>query len=537
MSTDKKYTQATSCAKGPLTQRPSGRFLCRPYHRQKSIGRMSGVAGILLTLCSTGTSLASDSPTAETALDASLACIAASDQTFRAVIALNEAQARDAARAVDTSTRSGALAGLPVLIKDNVETRELPTTAGSLALAANSTERDAPLVAQLRAAGALILGKTNLSEWANFRSVHSSSGWSGIGGQTRNAIDPTRSPCGSSSGSAVAVARGYVPLAVGTETSGSIVCPAAVNGVVGFKPTHGLVSGEGIVPLAPSQDTAGPIADSVMTAAHALAVMANPSVEAGKSARAGLWDIDTLDSIEGLRIGVWTDSLGFDVRQDAALQSVLTTLADAGATIIDGIEVARYPSFSEDSYKVLLYEFRRDIQTYLQHAPETVTVHNLDDLIAFNRRQANSELSVFDQSIFLEAAALSDGEEEYRTRLERIHQAMGENGLEAAFRDQQLDAIVGITSSLAWKIDPINGDAWFGRGMASTAAIAGNPHITLPLAEIEGLPLGISLYGKRWEDHKVARIAHWLEQAHPRPHYRWQVSPPSAMSRHCRPPQ
>jgi amidase len=491
-----------------------------------------------LALCLTLTSIAAGARDtaagAVAALDSSLACIAASDARFNAVIALSEDSARDAARAIDAGANTDLpLAGMPVLLKDNIESVELPTTAGSLLLAGNHTGRDAPLVAQLRAAGALIVGKTNLSEWANFRSQHSSSGWSGIGGQSRNAVDALRSPCGSSSGSAVAVARGYVPMAVGTETSGSIVCPAAVNGVVGFKPTHGLVSGTGIVPLAVTQDTAGPIADSVATAARTLAIMVDPEQAQGSDARIGLTRYADLASLAGLRVGVYASTQGFDRRRDRELSAVLDTLREDGATIVEDLRIKRYEGFGEDSYKVLLYEFRRDIATYLAGLPATPGAATLDDLIAGNRRLAQRELQVFDQSIFLDAQALEDDEARYSERLQRIKRATREEGLDRLFTEHELDAIVGVTGSLAWVIDPINGDAYYGSGMAGDAAIAGNPHITLPLGEIRGLPLGISLYGERWQDHRLAQIAYRLEQLHPPPAYRWVDGTPASVSPAC----
>jgi amidase len=458
----------------------------------------------------------------------------ASEDTFNAVLVLNVAGARRDARALDSGERAGGLlAGMPVLVKDNIETRDLPTTAGSLALARNDTGRDAPLVAQLREAGAVILGKTNLSEWANFRSEHSSSGWSGVGGQTRNAVDPARSPCGSSSGSGVAVARGYVPMAVGTETNGSIVCPASVNGVVGFKPTRGLVPGAGIVPIASTQDTAGPIADSVATAAKSLAVMSDRALPEAQPVRDGLRRFDALPTLRGLRIGVLEDSRGYDVRRDAELAAVLQTLRDDGAELVDGMHIPRYPEFGEDASAVLLYEFPRDLRGYFSTLQGPLATMDLAGLVAFNRAHSDLELGVFDQSIFLKALALEDSEADYAQRLARIRRAMRDDGLDRLFAEHRLDAIVGITASPAWLIDPVNGDARFGPGMSTPTAIAGNPHITLPLAQVGGLPVGVSLWGQRWRDHELAQIAYRLERRHPRPAYRWATSTPAETSASC----
>lgn len=493
------------------------------------------LAVVLSAACATSTTGQNSPPgTAQRALEQSLACMEASEETFNAVLVINVAGAMRDAQALDSEgAQKHPLSGMPILLKDNIETRDLPTTAGSLALSRNETGRDAPLVAQLREAGGVILGKTNLSEWANFRSEHSSSGWSAVGGQTRNAVDPARTPCGSSSGSAVAVARGYVPMAVGTETNGSIVCPASVNGVVGFKPTQGLVPGAGIVPLASTQDTAGPIADSVATAAATLAVMSDQKTAQAQAVRSGLLDFAALGSLKGLRIGVHTDSLGFDLRRDAELARVLDTLRADGAQLIEGLSVERYPEFGEDAYSVLLYEFPRDLRTYFSSLEGPLATMHLQTLADFNSAHSELELAVFDQSIFLKALALKDSEADYRKRLARIRNATGENGLDKLFAEHRLDAIIGITDSPAWMIDHVNGDASHGPGMSTEAAIAGNPHVTLPLAQVGGLPVGISLWGERWKDHRLAQIAHRLEQLHPRPDYSWATATPSAMSASC----
>lgn len=457
-------------------------------------------------------------------LNNSLECITASDSTFNAVLALDTAGAAEAALRQDRVKRAYPLAGMPVLLKDNIDARGMATTAGSLALAENIADKDAPLVAQLREAGAVILGKTNLSEWANFRSEHSTSGWSGVDGQTRNAIDPARSPCGSSAGSGVAVARGYVPMAVGTETSGSIVCPAAVNGVVGFKPTHGLVSAAGIVPLALSQDTAGPIADSVATAARTLAFMVDRAHPQAEAVIRGLTGYAELNNLAGMRVGVLASTRGYDPRRDRELDAVLATLAHDGARIVPGLFISHYPGYENDAYDVLLYEFRRDINQYLSSTPEAVDSRSLEALISFNRAHAAEELGVFDQSVFLRSQTLADDEAAYRAKRERIRSAAREDGIDRLFEEHGLDAIIGITEDPAWMIDPVNGDANFADGMARDAAIAGNPHVTLPLAQVQGLPLGISLWGQRWQDHRLAQLAHRLEQLHTPPRYAWQAA-------------
>ena len=450
---------------------------------------------------------------AEARTSAAIARIEALDEQYRAVIVVDPS-AVAAARSLDRQRRApGLLHGEPILLKDNIESVGLPTTAGSLALAANDTGRDADLVAALRSEGAVILGKANLSEWANFRSEFSSSGWSGVGGQTRNALDRARTPCGSSSGSAVAVALDYVDVAIGTETSGSIVCPASVNGVVGFKPTHGLVSGAGIVPLALTQDTAGPIADSVDLAARTLAVIANPAVAGAGEIRQGLLRLDTPASLQGLRIGVFANTQGFDPRRDRELERSLALLREGGAELIPDLRIKPYEGYRQDSYDVLLWEFRRDINAYLAGLPNALNSLDLDGLIAFNAAHREEELRYFDQSIFLKAQAIADTEQDYLRKRAATRTAMREDGLDRLFSEHRLDALIGITDGPAWMIDWINGDAFFGPGMAGQAAVAGNPHITLPLGRVDGLPLGISLVGERWKDHRLAAIARHLEEA------------------------
>ncbi|WP_439106079.1 amidase family protein [Congregibacter sp.] len=471
-------------------------------------------SGLTLLMTTTSVSGAPDDGPVQSRIAAAIADIENRDEQYKAVIAIDP-EAKQVARMLDLQRKApGPMHGEPILLKDNIETKGQPTTAGSLALADNNTERDAPLVAQLRRAGAVILGKANLSEWANFRSEFSSSGWSGVGGQTRNAHDPARTPCGSSSGSAVAVALGYVDVAIGTETSGSIVCPASINGVVGFKPTHGLVSGEGIVPIASTQDTAGPIANSVSLAARTLAVISAEEAQNSAAIRQGLMSLNAVPNLSGLRIGIFARTQNFDPRRDAELDKTLETLQDEGAVLIPGLDIEPYEGYGDDSYDVLLYEFRRDLNAYLAGLPNALSSMTLESLIAFNEEHAETELKRFDQSIFLKSQNLPDTEKDYRRKRAATQKAMREDGLDKLFAEHKLDAIIGITSSTAWMIDWVNGDAFFGPGMAGQAAVAGNPHITLPLGKVEHLPLGISLVGERWQDHKLAAIAAHLESAH-----------------------
>lgn len=472
------------------------------------------VSGLTLLVSSPNVVSAPDDGPVQTRIAAAIADIEKRDEQYRAVIAIDP-EATAVARMLDLQRKApGPMHGEPVLLKDNIESKSQPTTAGSLALAKNHTERDAPLVAKLRRAGAVILGKANLSEWANFRSEFSSSGWSGVGGQTRNAHDPARTPCGSSSGSAVAVALGYVDVAIGTETSGSVVCPAAINGVVGFKPTHGLVSGEGIVPIASTQDTAGPIANSVALASRTLAIISDERHESSATISEGLMSLDAVSDLSGLRIGVFARTQNFDPRRDAELETVLDVLRDQGVTLIPELDIEPYEGYGQDSYDVLLYEFRRDLNAYLASLPNALSEMTLASLIDFNEEHAKDELEHFDQSIFLKAQNLPDTQDEYQEKRLATQKAMREDGLDRLFSEHQLDALVGITVGPAWMIDWVNGDAFFGSGMAGQAAVAGNPHITLPLGKIAHLPLGISLVGKRWEDHKLAAIAAQLEKAH-----------------------
>jgi len=442
---------------------------------------------------------------------------------LNAVIAVDPT-ARAQARALDARLAAGdwagPLHGIPVLLKDNVETRDQPTTAGSLALADNATGRDAPLVARLRAAGAVILGKANLSEWANFRSERSSSGWSGIGGQTRNPYDPSRSPCGSSSGSGVAVAAGMTVLAVGTETNGSVVCPSSANGVVGIKPTVGLVSRTHIVPISHSQDTAGPMARSVHDAVVLLAAMAGADEADPATAERPEWSPDHLpahlgaDGLAGKRIGVLRSSAGFHSEVDALLEAAIVAMRDGGAEIVDDIEWQTPDGFFGKAYDVLLYEFKHDLNAYLADLPDPdLSQMTLADLIEFNRNNAEAEMPWFDQEIFEQAQAkgpLSD--EAYKEALAAAHQATRADGIDKLLAEHDLDALIAPTGSAAWTIDLINGDHFIG-GSSSLAAISGYPNITVPMGQVHGMPVGLSIFGAKFSEPVLVEIASGYEHA------------------------
>jgi len=455
------------------------------------------------------------------AVHASLDRIERWDSELRAVISINPAAAEQAA-VLDRERLSGRLRGplhgVPVLIKDNIETRELPTTAGSLALAANATGRDARVVARLREQGLVLLGKANLSEWANFRSERSSSGWSGVGGQARNPHDTTRSPCGSSSGSAIAVAAGYVALAVGTETNGSVICPAAVNGIVGIKPTVGLVSRHGIVPIAHSQDTAGPMAANVSDAAYLLDAMAmfDPDDPAAPGDR-GVFErryADALDpdGLQGKRVGVVRSLAGFHEGVDAAFDRAIADLAAAGAEIVDDLALPDYPDgFGDAAYDVLLYEFKHDLNAYLAGLPGAEATLNLQSLIEFNRQHADAEMKWFQQEIFLKSQETEGLESAaYRAALQRV-QSFSRAGIDDLLAKHELDLLISPSNTPAWKIDLVVGDRWLGSS-SSFPARAGYPHVTVPMGFVHGLPVGLSLYASAFSEPALIAAAFAYEQ-------------------------
>lgn len=430
---------------------------------------------------------------------------------LNAVIAVNENVWEEAFHA---SHGDGFLAGRTVLVKDNIETREFPTTAGSLALADNDTGRDAPLIARLRDNGGVVLGKTNLSEWANFRSTGSTSGWSAVGGITRNPHAIDRNACGSSSGSGAAVAAGLSWGAIGTETNGSITCPASVNGVVGFKPTVGLVSQMHIVPISHTQDTAGPMTRSVHDAALLLSAIAGPDYGAigpGDQMYDFTAGLDTA-SLDGVRIGVIRNRSGGYAPLEAVYEQALADMETAGAVLVD-LEYTPHNDMGETSFIVLLYEFREGIDTYLASSPADIPVRSLEDLIAFNEAHADSEMRWFDQDLLHMALATTD-EAAYIQARETAVRLAGEEGLDRMLADNDVVFIVAPTRGPAWNIDLVIGDQWQGGiGAGSLAAIAGYPHLTVPMGHIEGLPVGLSIMGSAWNDHAVLLAGAAYERA------------------------
>ncbi|MFN3371176.1 MAG: amidase [Sphingomonadaceae bacterium] len=408
--------------------------------------------------------------------------------------------------------------GLPVLVKDNIDIAGMVTTAGSRALLANLRSADAPLVARLRRAGLLILGKTNLSEWANFRASASISGWSGVGGQTRNPHVLDRNPCGSSSGSGAAVAAGVAPAAIGTETNGSITCPAAVNGIVGLKPTVGLVSRTGIVPISHSQDTAGPMAIDVETTARLLTVIAgsDPADPATREAdrrrtdyAAGLAGA----SLKGVRLGVLRFATGWSPPVDSAFEAALETLRREGAILVDIADVPDRRAIGEAELQVLLSEFKAGVNTYLSTTPPAVRSRTLADVIAFNRADSARTLGLFGQDLLerAEATAGLDDPAYLAARATSLKLAAG--WLEAAFKTHRVEALLAPTAPPAWKIDAVNGDqAPFG-GAPGLAAVAGTPHLTVPLARHLGLPLGLSFLGPAWSEARLLQLGAAWERA------------------------
>ncbi len=414
----------------------------------------------------------------------------------------------------------GPLHGIPVLIKDNIDTADnMNTTAGSLALLGSKPIKDSFVAKQLRAAGAIILGKTNLSEWANIRSTHSTSGWTGRGGLTKNPYALDRNCSGSSSGSGAAAAANLCTVAIGTETDGSVVSPSSLNGLVGIKPTVGLVSRAGIIPISHSQDTAGPMTRTVRDAAILLGAMTGIDSEdnATKGSKGKLHKDYTkfLDSngLKGARIGVFRQYFGFLPQVDELMEKSLEVLKKNGAILIDPVKMDTLEKFGNTENTVLMYELKADMEAYLKHRGPNTKMHTLKDLIEFNKSHSKEEMPYFGQELFLEAEGkgpLTD--KEYLNALATDHRMTREEGIDAMMDKHNLDAIVSPTDSPAWMTDLVDGDHFLG-GSSSLAAVAGYPHITVPAGFVWGLPVGISFFGRAWSEPTLLKIAYGFEQA------------------------
>lgn len=414
----------------------------------------------------------------------------------------------------------GPLHGIPILLKDNIEAAgPLATTAGSLALKGNVTNRDAPLVARLRDAGAIILGKTNLSEWANIRSNDSTSGWSAIGGLTKNPHALDRNSCGSSSGSAAAAAASLAPITIGTETDGSITCPAGVNGVVGFKPTVGLVSRTFIVPISHSQDTAGPITLTVRDAAAVMTVIAgsDPADPATAEADARKTDYAAALSpgaLKGKRIGVLRDRIGDRSDIAALFDAALKQMTDLGATVVEITDSCKgMEGLGAAELEILLTELKAGMAAYLGGLPNAATPRTLADVIAFNKASPE-ELKWFDQSLF-ELAETKGGLDSpaYIAAREKAARLAGPEGIDRLLKTHGVDLLVGVTNGPAWVSDLAKGDSYDGPSVSQLPAIAGYPHLTVPMGAVEGLPIGVSFIGAKWRDADVLAAGYAYEQA------------------------
>jgi amidase len=474
--------------------------------------------------------LGSGAETSRSLVQQYLARIDALDQrgpSINAIIELNP-DSQTIASQLDDERKAGRLRGplhgIPVLIKDNIDTADkMHTTAGSLALADNLAARDAFVAERLRAAGAIILGKTNLSEWANFRSTHSTSGWSGRGGQTRNAYALDRTPSGSSSGSGSATAACCCAAAIGTETDGSVTSPSAASALVGIKPTIGLVSRSGIIPIAHSQDTAGPMARSVRDAAILLTAIAgvdarDPATSPASSRAARDYTI-TLDKngLRGARVGVARKRFtGYHAETDKLFETALDLMKRQGATIIDPADITTAGQTDDSEFDLLLYEFKADLNVYLGRLAPNVAVNSLADVIAFNAKNTSRELRFFGQEIMEQAQKKGPlTEKKYLDDLAKNRRLMGAQGIDATVAKYRLDAIVAPTQGPAWLIDLVNGDAGGLSSFTSPAAVAGYPHVTVPMGFVRGLPVGLSFVGRAWSEPTLLKLAYAFEQTAP----------------------
>ena len=414
----------------------------------------------------------------------------------------------------------GPLHGIPVLIKDNVDTHDrMTTTAGSLALGGSIPLQDSTVAKKLRDAGAVILGKTNLSEWANFRSSHSSSGWSGRGGQTKNPYVLDRNPCGSSSGTGAGVSSNLSAIGVGTETDGSVVCPSSANSLVGIKPTVGLISRAGIIPISHNQDTAGPMCRTVTDAAILLGALAGIDARddatkssTGKSFADYTKFLDT-NGLKGARIGIHRKGFGFNDAVDKLMTDCIDIMKKRGAIIVDPADIPTQGKFDDSELEVLLYEFKADLNSYLASLGPRAPVKSLKEIIDFNEQYRDREMPYFGQDLFIKAQAkgpLTD--KAYRDALAKDQRMSRKEGIDFVMDKNKLDALIAPTGGPAWTTDWVNGDHFTG-GYSTASAVAGYPHITVPAGYVFGLPVGISFFGRAWSEPTLIKFAYAFEQA------------------------
>ena len=439
--------------------------------------------------------------------------------TLNAVLQINP-EALGIARELDNELKEGKVRGpmhgVPVLLKDNIDTHDqMSTTAGSRALAGSHPLKDSDVAKRLREAGAVIIGKANLSEWANFRGNLSSSGWSGTGGQTKNPYALDRNPCGSSSGSGAAVSANLCMIAIGTETNGSIVCPSTANGIVGIKPTVGLLSRSGIVPISFTQDTPGPMARTLRDAAIALGVMTGIDPEDSKTLSSeghsykDYAQFLKVDGLKGKRIGWYTSARGMNFKVDTLMQKAVNFIRSQGAEVIE-INKIYIPEVESQSFMVLLYEFKDGLNKYFASLGEGSTIKSIDDVIAFNKADS-IELRYYDQQLMLEAKKKGGlDSKEYTNALSAMLKSVRENGIDRVMKENRLDAFIAPTGSPAWKTDLTNGD-FYSVSSSSPAAIAGYPSITVPMGFIDGLPVGISFFGTAWSEPLLLEMAYGFE--------------------------
>ena len=441
---------------------------------------------------------------------------------LNAVIELNP-DATAIAKELDQERKEGKtrgpMHGIPVLIKDNIDTGDkMMTTAGSLALLGSIAPQDSYVARKLREAGAVILGKTNLSEWANFRSERSSSGWSGRGGQTKNPYVLSRNPCGSSSGSGVAVSANLCTVAIGTETNGSVVCPSSANGIVGIKPTVGLVGRSGIIPISHTQDTAGPMARTVADAVALLGVLTgidNRDSKTNESIDKSYSDYTQFLEVNGLRnkrIAVGRNFMGFHEKVDALMEAAIKTMEEQGTTIID-LDTITPGGYGQASYDLLLYEFKDGLNKYLANLGSNAPIKSLKELISFNKANEGESMPYFKQEILIKAQEKGDlSTKEYKDALKIVLDNTRKNGIDKVMEENNLDAIIAPTGGPAWPTDPITGDHFLG-GSSSPAARAGYPNITVPMGFVSGLPVGISFFSKAYQEPELIKISYAYEQA------------------------